>query len=128
METSKRNLRLLLFCASCFLLSVFFLLLISISYPFPLPFLSHQCTSTTFQFSKIFSPTMARAKTTHTMVKLVSAAKTGYEKWFNIPRSTQKLNLILYDPVAKRHCLFTEDKKRRVPEVVPKDYNRKHRV
>lgn len=71
---------------------------------------------------------MAKAKTTHTMVKLVSAAKTGYEKWFNIPRQTRKLNLILYDPVAKRHCLFTEDKKRRVPEVVPKDFYRRHRV
>lgn len=71
---------------------------------------------------------MAKAKATHTMVKLVSAAKTGYEKWFKIPRHSQRLNLILYDPVAKRHCLFLEDKKRRVPEVVPKDFTRRHRV
>ncbi|ABN65135.1 predicted protein [Scheffersomyces stipitis CBS 6054] len=70
---------------------------------------------------------MARAKTTHTMVKLISAAKTGYEKWFNIPRSTPRMNLILYDPRAKRHCLFTEDKKRRVAERPPKDYSRSHR-
>ncbi|EEQ37119.1 putative 54S ribosomal protein [Clavispora lusitaniae] len=70
----------------------------------------------------------AKAKTTHTMVKLVSAAKTGYEKWFKIPRHTQKLNLILYDPRAKRHCLFTEEKKRKVPDLVAKDYNRSHRV
>lgn len=69
---------------------------------------------------------MAKAKSAYTMVKLVSAAKTGYEKWFNIPRSSQRLNLILYDPVAKRHCLFTEDKKRRVPELPPKDYLRRH--
>ncbi|EGV61584.1 hypothetical protein CANTEDRAFT_98783 [Yamadazyma tenuis ATCC 10573] len=71
---------------------------------------------------------MAKAKTTHTMVKLVSAAKTGYQKWFNIPRHTQRLNLILYDPVAKRHCLFTEEKKRKVPLVIPKDFTRSHRV
>lgn len=69
-----------------------------------------------------------KVKATHTMVKLVSAAKTGYEKWFNVPRHTQKLNLILYDPRARRHCLFTEDKKRRVPDLVPKDYSRSHRV
>ncbi|CAK7901667.1 54S ribosomal protein L39, mitochondrial [[Candida] anglica] len=70
---------------------------------------------------------MARAKTAQTMVKLVSAAKTGYEKWFSINRSSQKLNLILYDPRAKRHCLFTEDKKRKVPDIVGKDYARRHR-
>lgn len=62
------------------------------------------------------------------MVKLVSAAKTGYEKWFSIPRGTRRLNLILYDPRAQRHCLFTEEKKRKVPDVVPKDYTRSHRV
>lgn len=71
--------------------------------------------------------TMARAKTSHTMIKLVSAAKTGYEKWFNIPRSSQRLSLILYDPRAKRHCLFTEEKKRKVPDLVAKDYDRQHR-
>ncbi|ODV79293.1 uncharacterized protein CANTADRAFT_26265 [Suhomyces tanzawaensis NRRL Y-17324] len=71
---------------------------------------------------------MAKPKSTHTMVKLISAAKTGYEKWFNIPRHQPRLNLILYDPRAKRHCLFTEDKKRRIPEQAPKDFIRKHRV
>ncbi|CAN3356000.1 large ribosomal subunit protein bL33m [Diutina catenulata] len=70
---------------------------------------------------------MAKPKGTHTMIKLVSAAKTGYEKWFNIPRSHQKLNLILYDPRARRHCLFTEDRKRKVAEQLPKDYSRSHR-
>lgn len=70
---------------------------------------------------------MAKVKTTHTMVKLISAAKTGYEKWFKIPRHTGRLNLILYDPKAKRHCLFTEDKKRKIATAVPKDYNRSHR-
>lgn len=61
------------------------------------------------------------------MVKLVSSAKTGYEKWFNIPRAQAKMNLILYDPRAKRHCLFTEDRKRRVPDLPPKDFARKLR-
>jgi large subunit ribosomal protein L33 len=70
---------------------------------------------------------MAKAKSAQTMVKMVSAARTGYEKWFSINRSTQRLNLIMYDPRAKRHCLFTEEKKRKVPEVVPKDFSRRHR-
>lgn len=71
---------------------------------------------------------MAKPKNAYTMVKFISAAKTGYEKWFQIPRKTQKLNLILYDPIAKRHCLFVESKKRRIPEEPPKDYLRSHRV
>ncbi|GEQ66987.1 hypothetical protein JCM33374_g650 [Metschnikowia sp. JCM 33374] len=71
---------------------------------------------------------MAKAKSAQTMVRLVSAAKTGYEKWFKIPRHTQRLSLILYDPRAQRHCLFTEAKKRKVPEAPPKDYTRSHRV
>lgn len=70
---------------------------------------------------------MAKPKGTHTMVKLISQAKTGYEKWFNIPRSHQKLTLILYDPRAQRHCLFTEDRKRKVPALIPRDYTRSHR-
>ncbi|CAH2355849.1 54S ribosomal protein L39, mitochondrial [[Candida] railenensis] len=70
---------------------------------------------------------MAKAKSAQTMVKLVSQAKTGYEKWFSINRSCQRLNLILYDPRAKRHVLFTEDKKRKVPELFPKDFARRHR-
>ncbi|WPK25942.1 hypothetical protein PUMCH_003280 [Australozyma saopauloensis] len=71
---------------------------------------------------------MAAKKATHTMVKLVSAAKTGYEKWFNIPRAHSKLNLILYDPRAQRHCLFTESKKRKTQENKKKDYSKSHRV
>ncbi|CAH6720956.1 54S ribosomal protein L39, mitochondrial [[Candida] jaroonii] len=71
---------------------------------------------------------MAKVKNAFTMVKLISGAKTGYEKWFQIPRKTGKLNLILYDPRAKRHCLFTESKKRRIQEPPPKDYFRRHRV
>ncbi|GBL48821.1 hypothetical protein ACI3LZ_004119 [Candidozyma auris] len=61
------------------------------------------------------------------VVKLVSAAKTGYEKFFRIHKNAQRLNLILYDPKAKRHCLFTEVKKRRVAQLTPRDYTRTHR-
>ncbi|KAK6204680.1 mitochondrial 54S ribosomal protein YmL39 [Scheffersomyces amazonensis] len=70
---------------------------------------------------------MAKVKSTHTMVKLVSAAKTGYEKWFSINRNSPKLNLILYDPRAKRHCLFTEDRKRRIAERPKLVFDRSHR-
>ncbi|EGW31737.1 uncharacterized protein SPAPADRAFT_62335 [Spathaspora passalidarum NRRL Y-27907] len=67
-------------------------------------------------------------KSIRTMVKLISSAKTGYEKWFNIKRSSPDLNLILYDPRAQRHCLFTEAKKRKIAHVTPKDFTRSHRV
>ncbi|CAI5758185.1 unnamed protein product [Candida verbasci] len=70
---------------------------------------------------------MAKAKDSRTMIKMVSSALTGYEKWFRIPRRTPKLNLILYDPKAQRHCLFTEARKRKIPEPTPKDYIRSHR-
>ncbi|CAD1812167.1 hypothetical protein FOB58_004425 [Candida parapsilosis] len=70
---------------------------------------------------------MAKAKANTTMIKMVSTALTGYEKWFRIPRSARKLNLILYDPRAQRHCLFKEDRKRKIAELPPKDYARRHR-
>lgn len=66
-------------------------------------------------------------KSATTMIKLVSTAKTGYEKWFKMPRHTQKLQLVLYDPRAKRHCLFEEGKKRKIAELPKKDYTRTHR-
>ncbi|EDK44532.1 hypothetical protein PVL30_003560 [Lodderomyces elongisporus] len=70
---------------------------------------------------------MAKGRADSTMIKMVSTALTGYEKWFRIPRSSRKLHLILYDPRAKRHCLFEEDRKRKIAEVPPKDYTRSHR-
>lgn len=54
-------------------------------------------------------------KDAYTMVKLISQAKSGTEKYFRIPRKTpERLNLILYDPRVRRHCLFVEDKKRKI--------------
>lgn len=70
---------------------------------------------------------MVKARANTTMIKLVSTALTGYEKWFRIPRSSPKLNLILYDPRAKRHCLFKEDRKRKIAEQPKKDFIRSHR-
>ncbi|RCK57673.1 54S ribosomal protein L39, mitochondrial [Candida viswanathii] len=62
-----------------------------------------------------------------TMIKMVSTALTGYCKWFKIPRTTPKLNLILYDPRAQRHCLFKEDRKRKLTAPPQKDFTRSHR-
>ncbi|KAL6453069.1 MRPL39 54S ribosomal protein L39 [Candida maltosa Xu316] len=70
---------------------------------------------------------MAKARGNTTMIKMVSTALTGYEKWFRIPRSAPKLNLILYDPRAQRHCLFKEDRKRRIAARPAKDFIRSHR-
>lgn len=70
--------------------------------------------------------TMAK-NVNYSVVKLVSAAKTGYEKFFKIRKNAQKLNLILYDPRAKRHCLFTEVKKRKIATPPERDFTGKHR-
>lgn len=61
------------------------------------------------------------------VVKLISAAKTGYEKFFRIRKGSPKLNLILYDPRAKRHCLFTEAKKRKLANPLDRDFLGRHR-
>ncbi len=45
-------------------------------------------------------------------IKLVSSAKTGYfyTTSKNKKTMTEKLELMKYDPIAKKHVLFTEQK------------------
>jgi large subunit ribosomal protein L33 len=55
---------------------------------------------------------MAKAKGGSILVRLVSAAGTGffYVKPKNPRKLTTKLEFRKYDPVVKRHVLFTEAK------------------
>lgn len=52
------------------------------------------------------------AKTNTIQIKLVSSAKTGffYVKNKNPKQMTEKLELKKYDPVARKHVLFKEQK------------------
>ncbi|KAK9386448.1 MRPL39 mitochondrial ribosomal protein-like protein of the large subunit [Lipomyces mesembrius] len=49
-----------------------------------------------------------------TLVKLVSTATTGYMKAMYRPRQAPPMVQIRYDPIANRHVLFEEAKKRRL--------------
>ncbi|KAF0468040.1 50S ribosomal protein L33 [Gigaspora margarita] len=51
-----------------------------------------------------------KAKARTTIVKLVSAAGTGYFYTRTRPRQLPKLSFIKYDPIIRRHVLFTEQK------------------
>ncbi|KAK9461086.1 mitochondrial 54S ribosomal protein bL33m [Lipomyces oligophaga] len=63
---------------------------------------------------------MAKAKSKNTLVKLVSTASTGYMKSVYLPRQAQPLQLVRYDPKAKRHVLFEESRKRKgIPQIKP---------
>ncbi|KAM9382714.1 large ribosomal subunit protein bL33m [Phaethornis superciliosus] len=55
--------------------------------------------------------TLAKSKSKYVLVRMKSAAETGYG--FNIRRLRQqeKLVLLRYDPIAKQRVLFTEKKK-----------------
>ncbi|XP_071595505.1 large ribosomal subunit protein bL33m isoform X1 [Heliangelus exortis] len=55
--------------------------------------------------------TLAKSKSKYVLVRMKSAAETGYG--FNIRRLRlqEKLVLLKYDPIAKQRVLFTEKKK-----------------
>lgn len=63
---------------------------------------------------------MAKEKTRLTLIKLISSAKTGYMRYIFRPRSSPIVTQVRYDPLAKRHVLFTESRKRKVAETKPK--------
>nr|XP_031860697.1 ribosomal protein L33 [Kwoniella shandongensis]KAA5527769.1 ribosomal protein L33 [Kwoniella shandongensis] len=51
-----------------------------------------------------------KAKTRRILVKLVSTALTGFFYTTSRIRVSEKLAKIKYDPVVKKHVLFTEAK------------------
>ena len=67
---------------------------------------------------------MAKAKTKTTVIKLISTALTGVARHVTINRSAPLVTQVRYDPVAKRHVLFKEAKKRKVAERKPLDFLR----
>ncbi|AQZ16741.1 MRPL39 (YML009C) [Zygosaccharomyces parabailii] len=67
---------------------------------------------------------MAKAKSKNTLVKLVSTASTGYFRHISVVRGAPLVTQVRYDPVAQRHVLFKESKKRKVAERKPLDFLR----
>lgn len=67
---------------------------------------------------------MAKAKTKNTIIKLLSTAATGYSRHVMVKRSAPLVTQVRYDPLAERHVLFKESKKRKVAEKKPLDFLR----
>ncbi|SCU88911.1 LAMI_0D11760g1_1 [Lachancea mirantina] len=67
---------------------------------------------------------MAKVKSKNAVVKLVSTAATGFSRHVMITRGAPLVTQVRYDPVAKRHVLFKEAKKRKVAERKPLDFFR----
>ncbi|CCC71570.1 hypothetical protein NCAS_0H02600 [Naumovozyma castellii] len=68
---------------------------------------------------------MAKTKIKSTVVKLLSTAATGYSRHITVKRGAPLVKQVRYDPVAQRHVLFTEAKKRKVAERKPISFLRK---
>ncbi|VVT43958.1 mitochondrial 54S ribosomal protein bL33m [Magnusiomyces paraingens] len=62
---------------------------------------------------------VSKAKGRYTLIKLISTAKTGYIRYVQRPRSSPIVTQVRYDPIAQRHVLFEESKKRKVAEKKP---------
>eukprot|EP00062_Callorhinchus_milii_P023612 gi/632982656/ref/XP_007908256.1/ PREDICTED: 39S ribosomal protein L33, mitochondrial isoform X2 [Callorhinchus milii] len=69
------------------------------------------CTRVTNSPRSSFPQHIAKGKSKSILVKMVSAAGTGY--CFNAKRSRQREKLILrkHDPIVNQHVLFLEKKK-----------------
>lgn len=67
---------------------------------------------------------MAKAKSKSTIIKLISSAATGYSRHVTVKRGAPLVKQVRYDPVAERHVLFTEAKKRKIAERRPLDFLR----
>ncbi|ESW96623.1 hypothetical protein HPODL_05376 [Ogataea parapolymorpha DL-1] len=67
---------------------------------------------------------MAKSKAKTTIIQLASTAKTGYMRSLVIQRTANERKHIHYDPIVKRHVLFTENRKRKMPQKKPLDFSR----
>lgn len=67
---------------------------------------------------------MAKAKSKSTIIKLISSAATGYSRHVTVNRGAPLVKQVRYDPVAERHVLFTEAKKRKIAKRRPLDFLR----
>nr|XP_006115771.2 39S ribosomal protein L33, mitochondrial [Pelodiscus sinensis] len=57
--------------------------------------------------------TVAKAKSKYVLVRMVSAAGTGYSYNIKKARLQEKLVLLKYDPIVNKRVLFIEKKKLR---------------
>lgn len=62
---------------------------------------------------------MAKVKNKTSVVKLLSTALTGYARYVAVKKGAPLVTQVRYDPVARRHVLFREAKKRKVAERKP---------
>lgn len=67
---------------------------------------------------------MANIKAKTSVIKLISTAATGFSRHITIKKGAPLVTQVRYDPVAKRHVLFKESKKRKVPERVPISFSK----
>ncbi|SMN17813.1 similar to Saccharomyces cerevisiae YML009C MRPL39 Mitochondrial ribosomal protein of the large subunit [Maudiozyma saulgeensis] len=67
---------------------------------------------------------MAKAKLKVSVIKLISTAATGFSRHITIKRGAPLVHQVRYDPIAKRHVLFKEAKKRKIPEIKPITFSR----
>lgn len=67
---------------------------------------------------------MAKAKVKQTVVKLVSTAFTGFCRQVSVARGAPIVKQVRYDPIAKRHVVFQEAKKRKIAERKPISFSK----
>lgn len=67
---------------------------------------------------------MAKQKSKNSVIKLLSTAATGFARQITVTRGAPLVTQVRYDPIAKRHVLFKEAKKRKVAEKKPLDFLR----
>lgn len=65
---------------------------------------------------------MAKNRSRLTLIKLVSVAKTGYTRYVHRPRNCPVMTQTRYDPIAMRHVLFVEGRKRKVEARNPPNF------
>ncbi|CCD23763.1 mitochondrial 54S ribosomal protein bL33m NDAI_0C01020 [Naumovozyma dairenensis CBS 421] len=67
---------------------------------------------------------MAKAKIKNSVIKLISTAATGYSRYISVKKGAPLVHQVRYDPVAQRHVLFKEAKKRKIAERKPLTFAR----
>ncbi|ODV58025.1 mitochondrial 54S ribosomal protein bL33m ASCRUDRAFT_39897, partial [Ascoidea rubescens DSM 1968] len=68
---------------------------------------------------------LQESKSKTTIIKLISAAGTGFTRYVVRPRGSPVFHQIRYDPFVRRHVLFTEAKRRKGVETVTLDFKRR---
>ncbi|CCH60666.1 hypothetical protein TBLA_0D01580 [Henningerozyma blattae CBS 6284] len=67
---------------------------------------------------------MAKDKAKTSVVKLLSTAATGFSRYIRVKRGAPLVTQVRYDPIAQRHVVFTEAKKRKFIPQKPLNFSR----